>query len=164
MSNIKVIKVGIADLNIVFGPNLIKTSGLGSCVGVVIYDSRNRVAGLAHIMLPDSTITRQEISNPYKYADSAINLLIKKLLDHGARHYMLKAKIAGGAQMFHFNSALDTMKIGPKNVESVISSLKSYRIPLIASDTGGNCGRTIQFNVDTSELFVRTVHKGNSII
>ncbi|MFS8630028.1 MAG: chemotaxis protein CheD, partial [Bacillales bacterium] len=76
---VTVVKVGIADLNVVKAPNRIRTSGLGSCVGVVIYDSYKQVAGLAHIMLPDSSLTKQENFNKYKYADTAIDILAEKL-------------------------------------------------------------------------------------
>src|SRR5690625_252198 len=96
---ITVVKVGIADLNIVRAPNKIRTSGLGSCVGVVVYDLLKKVAGLAHIMLPDSNLTRQENFNKYKYANTAIDILIDKLIQQGARKFNLKAKIVGGAQM-----------------------------------------------------------------
>lgn len=36
----KVVRVGIADMNIVTEPDTIRTSGLGSCVGVVLYDEK----------------------------------------------------------------------------------------------------------------------------
>src|SRR5699024_11905725 len=46
-------------LNFVKAPNIIRTSGLGSCVGVVVYDLARKTAGLAHIMLPDSKQAKQ---------------------------------------------------------------------------------------------------------
>src|SRR5690625_4749710 len=98
-----VVKVGIADLNTVTAPDTIRTSGLGSCVGVVIYDTANKIAGLAHVMLPDSALTKQAEFNEYKYADTAIDILVDQLVRIGARKSHLKAKIAGGAQMFQFN-------------------------------------------------------------
>ncbi len=49
------IKVGIADLNLVLDPGTIMTIGLGSCIGIALYDRSLKVAGLSHIMLPDST-------------------------------------------------------------------------------------------------------------
>ena len=33
-----VIKVGIADMNVVKTPHAIRTTGLGSCVGLILYD------------------------------------------------------------------------------------------------------------------------------
>ena len=69
----KMIKVGMADLNICHSPDAITTLGLGSCVGIVLYDSLKKVAGMAHIMLPDSKQARQMVPNRAKYADTAID-------------------------------------------------------------------------------------------
>lgn len=161
---VTVVKVGIADLNVVKAPNRIRTSGLGSCVGVVIYDSYKQVAGLAHIMLPDSSLTKQENFNKYKYADTAIDILVEKLIQLGARKSQLKAKIAGGAQMFQLQSASEIMRIGPRNVEAVKERLKYHQIPVVSSDTGGNQGRTIEFDPVTTKLKIRTVNQGEKYI
>lgn len=161
---ISVVKVGIADLNVVKGPNRIRTSGLGSCVGVVIYDTFKQIAGLAHVMLPDSSLTKQLNFNKYKYADTAIDILIDKLILLGARKTQMKAKIAGGAQMFQFQSGSDIMRIGPRNVEAVIERLKYHQIPVVSSDTGGSQGRTIEFDPVTSKLKIRTVNEGEKYI
>lgn len=159
-----IVRVGIADLDIVTAPGRIRTLGLGSCVGIVIYDLTKQVAGLAHIMLPDSTLSNEKELNKAKYADTAIDLLIKKLIENNARSNVLKAKIAGGAQMFKFNSTSEIMRIGPRNIEAVKAKLNSLRIPIIAEDLGGTNGRTIEFDPTTGELHVRTVNKGESII
>lgn len=159
-----VIKVGIADLNVIEAPNKIRTSGLGSCVGVVVYDSFKKVAGLAHVMLPDSELTKQTNFNEYKYADTAIDSLINQLVALGARKTQLKAKIAGGAQMFQFESGSDIMRIGPRNIEAVKERLRKHHIPIISSDTGGNQGRTIEFDPLTSKLKIRTVNEGEKYI
>jgi len=163
-SSNQVVKVGIADLNVVKAPDLIRTSGLGSCVGCIIYDPVKKLAGLAHIMLPDSNLSRQSQMNPYKYADTALEVLIEKLLSMGARKGSLKAKIAGGAQMFKFASQSDMMRIGPRNVEAVVDKLKKAGIPLVSSDVGGDCGRTIEFDPDDCMLHIRTVSKGEKKI
>lgn len=159
-----VIKVGIADLNIAMAPSKIRTSGLGSCVGIVIYDLGKQIAGLAHIMLPDSKLAKQKEYNKYKYADTAIDILIEKLMRHDARKFSLKAKIAGGAQMFQLKSGTDVMRIGPRNVEAVQNMLETYYIPIVASDVGGSSGRTIEFDPLTGKLKIRTVNKGEKYI
>lgn len=156
----QVIKVGIADMNVIASPDLIRTSGLGSCVGVVIYDQAKKVAGLAHIMLPSSASTKAGNMNIAKYADTAIEELIQKLIEIGGRTKCLKAKIAGGAQMFQFQSGSDIMRIGPRNVEAVEAELKRFNIPLVAADVGGGNGRTIEFDPETTILKIRTVSKG----
>ncbi|MED0667344.1 chemotaxis protein CheD [Bacillus badius] len=157
----QVIKVGIADLNIVRPPNVIRTSGLGSCVGVVIYDERMAIAGMVHVMLPDSSLAKSGHMNKAKYADTGITELVAQLKAEGAQSYRLKAKIAGGAQMFQFNLQNSSFKIGPRNVEAVKRMLQVYHIPVIAEDVGGSSGRTIEFDPRTCELYVRTVNKGN---
>lgn len=78
-----VVKVGIADMNVVQAPHIIRTSGLGSCVGVVIFDQIKEVAGLAHVMLPDSSLARSENMNVAKYADTAIEALVALVMKEG---------------------------------------------------------------------------------
>ncbi|MED3781245.1 chemotaxis protein CheD [Heyndrickxia sporothermodurans] len=156
-----VVKVGIADMNIVTAPNTIRTTGLGSCVGVIVYDSSQPLAGLAHIMLPDSSIAKNSQSiNKSKFADTAIIELKSRIIHAGGNPLKLKAKIAGGAEMFSFSAVNEVMRIGPRNVEAVKSALQNENIQLVAEDTGGNSGRTIEFNPETLILQVRTVNKG----
>ncbi len=164
MKKLPVVSVGIADHNVVKAPNKIRTSGLGSCVGVVIYDQFRKIAGLVHIMLPDSSLTRQKEFNKFKYADTGIDALIDRLVVMGARKSQLKAKIAGGAQMFQFQSTSDMMRIGPRNVEAVKERLQYHHIPVISSDTGGSKGRTIEFDPETAKLKIRTVNQGEKYI
>ncbi|MBS4198979.1 chemotaxis protein CheD [Bacillus sp. FJAT-49732] len=155
-----VVRVGIADMKIVKSPDKIRTSGLGSCVGVVVYDKQTNLAGLAHIMLPDSSLSRGEKAiNKAKFADTAIKELKRELISQGASNLRLKAKIAGGAQMFHFSSQNDQMRVGPRNIEAVKKELKSLNIQLVAEDTGGHSGRTIEFDTETCMLQIKTVYQ-----
>ena len=160
----QVIKVGIAQMDVVKAPNTIRTSGLGSCVGVVLYDESKQIAGLIHVMLPDSSLGRSDAVNVAKFADTGVKALIDLLKLEGVHAFKLKAKIAGGAQMFQFTSDKDTMRIGPRNVEAVKVELRKNSIPLVAEDTGGNSGRTIEFDPITSKLNIRTVNRGVSEI
>ncbi|HLS20390.1 MAG TPA: chemotaxis protein CheD [Bacillota bacterium] len=159
-----VIRVGISDLNIALAPNKIRTTGLGSCVGVVIYDQQRKIAGLAHVMLPDSNLTKEKNYNIYKYANTAIPYLVNLLKKNGARSFALKAKIAGGAQMFKLSADSNVMRIGPRNVEAVEKALQQINIPIVAKDVGGNSGRTIEFDPETGCLNVRTVNLGEKCI
>jgi len=157
----EVVRVGIADMNIVFSPNTIRTTGLGSCVGVIIYDQYQSIAGLVHVMLPDSGIAKSQTDiNKAKFADTAIKDLTEKLLKAGCKKLHLKSKIAGGAEMFSFSSSNDVMKIGPRNVEAVKTALKTEGIELLSEETGGNSGRTIEFDPKTLQLQIRSVSKG----
>ena len=79
----QMIKVGMADLNICKSPNAITTLGLGSCIGIALYDPVTKIGGLAHIMLPDSTKIRNN-SNIAKFADTGIVELVNRMVRAGA--------------------------------------------------------------------------------
>ncbi|WLR43519.1 chemotaxis protein CheD [Bacillus carboniphilus] len=158
MEKREVVKVGIAEMNVVKRPFSIRTSGLGSCVAIVVYDTKNSLAGLAHVMLPDSTLAKYTNLNKAKYVDTAIPVLIHTLLENGAKRESLKAKIAGGSEMFKFTSN-ELMRIGPRNVEAVNIHLQKYRVPVISSDVGGSNGRTVEFNTVSNLLVIKTASK-----
>ena len=157
------IKVGMADVNVCHAPGAITTLGLGSCVGVVLYDRTTRTAGLAHVMLPDSTKVRQN-QNKAKFADTGIDLLIEMLRNEGANCSMLTAKIAGGAQMFAFSTNNDMLRVGERNVEAVKAKLKELGIRILAEDTGANYGRTVEFYPETGDFLIKSVGKPEKII
>lgn len=157
------VKVGIAELNTVTAPNTIITTGLGSCVGVCIWDPYNNIGGMVHVMLPDST-TSKSVVNKAKYADSGVVELIGDIIKAGGHRSRLIAKIAGGAQMFNFPGQSNTMKIGERNTLAVKKALQECKIRLLAEDTGGNFGRTIEFFPANGDLKVRTIHQGQKII
>jgi chemotaxis protein CheD len=153
------IKVGIADMNTATSPDKIITVGLGSCIGIALYDRTKALGGLAHIMLPDST-QFNNVTNPLKFADLAIPLMIEKLEKMGASRRNMKAKIAGGASMFNFSDKSMIMDIGNRNSIAVKSTLDKYSIPLIAEDVGGNKGRTMIFDTLDGLVQIKTVGLG----
>jgi chemotaxis protein CheD len=153
--------VGIGDLNVVFPPNKLITIGLGSCVGIALYDGFNKVAGLAHIMLPISTEFTGDIK-PMKFADKAIPMLIEKMQICGADQRRISARIAGGAKMFAFDDSSPIMEIGKRNIQAVKAVLKELNIPIGAEDLGGNVGRTMILEAQTGKLTIKTVGKGTS--
>ena len=109
------IKVGMADYKVGRSPATLISYGLGSCIGVSLYDPIRKIGGLLHIMLPDSTQARAS-DNPAKFADTGIPLMINDVVALGATRARLVAKIAGGAQMFSFSNATDIMRVGTRNL------------------------------------------------
>ncbi len=157
------IKVGMADMNVCSGKDSITTLGLGSCVGVVLWDPTTKVCGMVHVMLPDSTSMKNN-SNVAKFADSGIEELLKRVIAKGARRANLIAKIAGGAQMFSVNNKSDLIAVGARNVDASIKKLKELRIPLKAQDTGQSYGRTVTFYPETGQYHIKRVGKETKII
>lgn len=157
------VKVGMADYNVCQAPDSIITLGLGSCVGVVLYDKTTGIAGMLHAMLPDSSLIRNH-SNRAKFADTGLEDLLDLLAKKGVRKQNLVAKLAGGAKMFNFSSSSDISGIGDRNVQAVKEKLKEYRIQLVAEDTGLDYGRTVEFFPATGLLEIRAVGKGVTTI
>jgi chemotaxis protein CheD len=125
--------------------------GLGSCIGLALMDRRLGIAGLAHVVLPHAPDEPQE--NPRKFADFAVPALILELEALGARKTRLEAVLVGGAAMFAISSA--SLDVGQRNETAVRDLLAGLRIPVLATATGGNRGRTIRVDVATTAVTVR---------
>ena len=155
----ELIRVGMADYKVGSAPATIISYGLGSCIGISIYDPQTKIGGLLHIMLPDSTQSRPS-ENPAKFADTGIPLMLADILQLGASRSRLVAKLAGGAQMFAFANATDIMRVGARNAAAAKKILQDLRIPVLAEDTGGTFGRTVQIDLATGIYKVKTIDKG----
>jgi chemotaxis protein CheD len=161
--NVETIKVGMADLSVTKAPNILTTLGLGSCIGITLYDKINKIAGLVHIMLPSSKEIKNN-QNPAKFADTGIDELIDLMVRIGANKDNLVAKIAGGSQMFNFNSNNDILKIGERNTMATKAKLSELNIKIASEDTGGNFGRTIVLSSIDGSLNIRTIGHGEKTI
>ena len=159
----QLIKVGMADYKVGKNPDSLITYGLGSCIGIALYDAVAKVGGLSHIMLPDSQQARSS-DNPAKFADTALPLMVDDMIRLGAMRSRLKAKIAGGAQMFTFANATEIMRVGERNGEAVRATLKKMDIILVAADTGGNYGRTVELKLESGLFRIKTIDKGEKEI
>lgn len=151
----KEIRIGISDYKVSDSPDRLITLGLGSCVGIAIYDSRSKRGGLSHIMLPDSSSFTKDIKVE-KFADLAIPSMIKEITN-GRASRGLVAKIAGGASMFSFSNS--TNNIGQRNVDAVKEILKELKIPIVSSDTGGKIGRTMVVDLDSFDVSIKNGSK-----
>ena len=130
---------------------MLVTLGLGSCIGLVLMDRRMGVAGLAHVVLPDSG-GHTEV-NRFKFADHAVPELIKRVTALGARRPMLEAVLVGGASMFAAIGG--SMEVGARNDAAVKAQLAAARIRVHASATGGSRGRTVRIDPKTGIVLVR---------
>jgi len=153
----------MADLKAERHPVELTTLGLGSCVGIALFDPVNRVVGMAHCMLPDSQQIRDN-ANEAKFVDTAVVRLILEMAKLGARKDMIKAKLAGGAQMFPTAPNSDFMRIGDRNVEAALRILSYYGIPVIAQETGETYGRTITLDSEGYGLSIKTIGHGVKVI
>ena len=159
----EVIKVGMADLKTGRDTDVITTLGLGSCIGIALYDPSTKIGGLAHIMLPDSTAIKNN-SNIAKFADTGIEELLNQMIKMGARKNKIVAKIAGGAKMFQMSGGSIVGNVGERNAESSRETLKKLGIRLIAEDTGLNYGRTVELYCENGNFLLKSVGKDVKMI
>jgi chemotaxis protein CheD len=149
------IKVGIAEYEVTVDNAKLTTSGLGSCVGVALYDSETQAAGLVHVMLPAAD--EMDDGKPAKFADTGTELLIEEMRDVGAKLRNIEAKIAGGSDMLDFSEG--GSGIGDRNVEQVTETLDEHNIPLVGEDVGGDHGRSIRLKTTTGDLVVKSANR-----
>ena len=86
--------------------------------------------------------------------------MLDDMLKLGAQKGRITAKIAGGAQMFAFANATDIMRVGERNADAVKAKLKQMDVRLLAEDTGGNYGRTVELNLENGIYYIKTIDKG----
>ncbi|MCJ7514447.1 MAG: chemotaxis protein CheD, partial [Dehalococcoidia bacterium] len=142
-------------------PHSISCRGLGSCVALILYDTRLKIGGIAHIMLPGSN--GSSLNRPCTHADIAIVFLLEQLDKKGATRGNIVAKIVGGASMFA-NGGDSGPTIGEQNIISIRHILNQERIPLIGKDVGGNYGRSIQLYLDSGKVIVYSIGRGSKEI
>lgn len=152
-------KVGIAEAKIATNGELLTTSGIGSCLGIAIYDDRNEIGGLVHIMLPEAD---ESVEIDSKYADTGIESLVRDIEESGADRSNLRAKVAGGSDMLSFES--NTESIGSRNIEAVREKLDELGIPLSGEDVGGDHGRSLEFDPATGSLRVTSAKQQNHLL
>ena len=158
-----VIKVGMADLKVAKAPDSLITLGLGSCIGLTLYDPAIKLGGMVHYMLPDSTKLKNN-SNIAKFGDTGIKELYRQMVAQGASPRRMVAKIAGGAKMFEVTGLSNVGHVGERNSEEAKIMLKELKIPLVAEDIGLNYGRTVELNCENGDFHIKSVGKTNKII
>ncbi|GAC1515359.1 MAG: chemotaxis protein CheD [Gemmatimonadaceae bacterium] len=156
------IRVKVADYAVGSGTGTLATIGLGSCVAIVLYDAVARVGGLAHILLPVAALSRDR-DKPAKFPATAVPLLVDEMRKLGARS-SLTARIAGGASMFAQLLPTNTINMGERNIVATRQALERAAVPLIASDVGGDWGRSVYLDMATGRVVVRSLKQGDRVL
>ncbi|HVP21205.1 MAG TPA: hypothetical protein VMS73_05030 [Anaerolineaceae bacterium] len=147
--------VGLGELIISRHPeDILVAYGLGSCLGIGMFDPVARVAGLLHAVLPESSNGDGSSS---KYVTSGIKNLIEGMVKAGANQSRLVTRMAGGANMLVCVSLSQAFEIGSRNINAAHRTLQQFNLRLAAEEVGGNVGRTVKLYVVTGKLTVRMV-------
>jgi chemotaxis protein CheD len=151
--------VKVADLRFGTGKDILVTIGLGSCVAIVLYDATACVGGLAHVLLPTPALSRQD-SNPAKFPQTAVPLLLEQMGQHGASIRRISARLIGGASMFSGLGAPGTIQMGERNVVASRQTLHQHGVAIVGEATGGDFGRTVRLWVADGRVEVSSVAHG----
>jgi chemotaxis protein CheD len=145
--------------------DLLRTFGLGSCIGLVIVDPVTCITGMLHFVLPESSIDRERgNSTPGYFADTGVHALIAGMEALGSqRSRRWTVKIAGGAKVLNV-SVSDALDIGKRNILAAKKHLWKYGLAPIAEDTAKAHSRTVTIEVGTSNLLIANRQVGDITI
>lgn len=144
------IKVSVADYAIGSGGTL-TTSGLGSCLGIALYDPGVGVGGLVHPMLPTASDGADRA--PERFVDTGIDVVVEGMVEQGASASAVEAKMTGGAAIVDFKSN-DKPSIGDRNVTVARRVFEERGIDLVGEEVGDAFGRTMRFDTSTGRVYV----------
>ena len=138
------------------GASDLLTLGLGSCVAIMLYDKETRIGGMAHVLLPSRSLAR-DATNPAKFPETAVPLLVQRMTQLGADPRRMVAKLAGGASMFAALMTPGTIQMGERNIVASRNALRDAAIPIVAEAVGGGQGRSVRFHLADGSIEIRTV-------
>jgi chemotaxis protein CheD len=156
------IRVGVADFA-VSADGVISTIGLGSCVAIVLHDGVARVGGLAHVLLPSQTMSRDH-TNPAKFPSTAVPLLLSEMVSLGARRERIKARLVGGASMFGGLLPSGGMNVGERNIAASREALTMEGVSILGEDVGSDYGRSVFLFTQDGRLEIRSLRKGSRVL
>jgi len=132
---------------------------LGSCIALTAYDPASKVGGMAHIMLP-ACVGVPPAGEEGKYASTAVPALIEGMLRRGAEKSRLVVKMAGGAAVLGAFGSSNGSAVGRRNQIAVLEAMDALGIQVVASDCGGNFGRTVRFSIGDGVVEIVTAARG----
>ncbi len=152
-----VVTVGVAQFRVGRTPLRMMTMALGSCLGIVLFDASTKVGALAHVMHPRRARVKNN-ANRIKFVDTAITLVVDRMVECGARRESIVAKIFGGARMFeNVVGSKGVLQIGDENVATAREQFGALGIPIVAERVGGTRGRTIFFDMNDGSVRVTDI-------
>lgn len=160
MATATAMMVGMGDIHVAKGDAAYNCLGLGSCIGLVLFDPTTGVSGMIHVMLP-AEFPGRPADKVGKFADTGVPEMVRQMTALGAVSSKIVAAYAGGAQVFKFGTPSDTkLDVGARNTEAVAEQVKKFGFRVLATDTGGSNGRTVSVTISDGLVKVRTVNTG----
>ena len=136
--------------------SVIVTHALGSCVAVCVWDPTAKVAGLIHVLLPDSRINPVRAGEqPAAFADTGVPLLFRTAYEYGVDKKRCQVRLIGGADITRACSAADgknDASVGKRNLLAVRQLLWRNGVLVQKEAVGGNEPRTVSMDVGDGSM------------
>ncbi len=145
--------VGVGDMGLSNDPDkTLITYALGSCLGVVAWDSHALAGGILHFMLPNSVVNPEKAAvNPAMFGDCGLPLFLQRLFQMGATRKHLTIKLAGGAEI----NGTDSFEIGKRNLLLAKRLLWKNALAVSAEAVGGRVSRTLRLQIGTGRVLLK---------
>jgi len=163
-ANHNIVEIPMGGLGFATQEKTLLQTFVGSCIAICIYDSSTKIAAMAHIMLPKNNTGDPNPKPEAKFADVAIRIMLDKIESSGVKLNRLKAKMAGGANIFQNEGKSNVFNIGARNADAIKSLLEEKKIPIVAQDVGSTSGRWITFDMNSLEMKIKDRTKGVTVI
>jgi chemotaxis protein CheD len=145
------------------GAGVLVAVGLGSCVAIILHDRHAQVAGLAHVVLPSASLSREH-HRPARFANTAVPLLLGAMRAEGADVARIVARLVGGASMFANLLAAGAVAMGERNVLAAQAVLRGVGLPIVGEEVGGTSGRSVWFDVRRGTALVRSMGAADRVL
>jgi chemotaxis protein CheD len=146
--------VGLGEMRFSRDPNEVLIAfGLGSCLGIGIYDPIAKIGGLIHVVLPEQKSGNDP--NLAKFVDTGIPLLLDKVVAEGGIKSRLIVRMAGGANMLTAPGLKGTFDIGTRNINKAYQVFQALNIKLVKEEVGGQVGRTVRLYIADGRMTIR---------
>ncbi|NLG71481.1 MAG: chemotaxis protein CheD [Chloroflexi bacterium] len=150
------IPVGIGEIKVSRDPrDVLVAYGLGSCLGIGLYDPQARVAGLLHAVLPTCPDPEAASCLTGKYVDSGLAHMLEEMLEAGADRKRIILRMAGGANMLSSFNGDPALQIGARNISAAQEIIAGLKLKVAGQEVGGTSGRTVNFYVADGRMTIR---------
>ncbi len=149
-----ILSVGLGECKVSrISEEVIIAFGLGSCLGIGMYDPVLRIGGLLHAVLPENKDGKEPLSA--KYVDSGIRYLLEQVTAAGAVRSRIIIRMAGGANMLTAPGLSNTFDIGTRNIQSARNTFKILGLKVLKEEVGGEIGRTVRLYISDGRMTIR---------
>ena len=154
--NANVVKISPGDYYITDQQEII-TTVLGSCISACIRDTRMKIGGMNHFMIPVKCehTSRPEQDMDTRYGTYAMEHLINDIYKHGGIKKNLEIKLFGAGNV------LVSGNVGVKNIDFIQNFIRTEGYEIASQNLGGDYPRKINYCPITGKVKMKKLASTN---